>query len=101
MRARAWVPLLFAAAFLVAGCGTGGIVKGGDPGRGGTLFVSKCASCHTLAAAQAKGTIGPDLDAAFAADRDQGFKDSTIQQVARDQIELAVPPMPKNLVKGQ
>jgi cbb3-type cytochrome c oxidase subunit III len=29
---------------------------------GKTIFQSECASCHTLAAAQATGTIGPNLD---------------------------------------
>jgi len=29
---------------------------------GKTIFKSECASCHTLAAAQATGTIGPNLD---------------------------------------
>jgi cytochrome c6 len=32
--------------------------------------------------------------------RRQGFKEVTIQQVVRDQIELAEPPMPANLVTG-
>jgi mono/diheme cytochrome c family protein len=45
---------------------TGG---GGAPGGGGTdgkaIFSSAgCASCHTLAAAGAKGTVGPNLDQA-------------------------------------
>jgi cytochrome c2 len=100
VRTRACAPLLLALAALAAGCGTGGIAKGGDPSKGGTLFVSKCANCHTLAAAQSKGTVGPNLDQAFAADRAQGFKESTIEQVVRDQIELAGVAMPKNLVRG-
>jgi cbb3-type cytochrome c oxidase subunit III len=54
-----------------------------------------------LAAAGSQGTIGPNLDDAFAADRRQGFKQSTIQNVVLDQIRLAAAPMPKNLVKGQ
>jgi len=29
---------------------------------GKTIFAAECASCHTLAAAQATGTIGPNLD---------------------------------------
>jgi cbb3-type cytochrome c oxidase subunit III len=29
---------------------------------GKTIFTAECASCHTLAAAQATGTIGPNLD---------------------------------------
>src|SRR6266850_2397112 len=46
-------------------------------------------------------TIYPTLDEAFSADRKQGFKQSTIQNVVLDQIRLASPPMPKNLVQGQ
>ena len=88
------------AALLAAGCGTGGITKGGDPAQGGPLFVEKCGSCHTLASAQTKGTLGPNLDDAFASDRLQGYKDSTIQQVVRDQILIAGGRMPANLVKG-
>ena len=87
-------------AFLVAGCGTGGIAKGGDASKGGALFAKGCASCHTLATAQAKGTIGPNLDDAFSSDRKQGYKKSTIEQVVRDQIELANAPMPKNIYTG-
>ena len=99
MRGAAAIVAFFAA-LLAAGCGTGGIAKSGDSDRGKTLFESKCASCHTLAAANAKGKIGPNLDDAFAASRKQGFKEVTIEQVVRDQIELASGKMPANLVKG-
>ncbi len=35
----------------------------GDPTAGASLFTSKgCAGCHTLAAAHATGTVGPNLD---------------------------------------
>ena len=42
---------------------------GGGGGSGGAedgkaIFSSNCASCHTLAAADASGTIGPNLDEA-------------------------------------
>ena len=57
--------LLCATALLAAGCGTGGIAKGGDAGTGKQLFVAKCGSCHVLARAGTKGTTGPDLDEAF------------------------------------
>jgi len=95
-----------ATALLAAGCGTGGIAKGGDQTQGKKLFVSKCAGCHTLADAGSHGAIGPNLDEAFAfasqtkkhGDR---FKQSTIANVVLDQIRDAAPPMPKNLVEGQ
>jgi hypothetical protein len=77
-----------------------------------------CASCHTLAAAGASGTIGPNLDYAFGPDRCQGFNISTIRDVVRGQIAYADPNpqanwpptgptsapvqgMPPNLVTGQ
>jgi len=77
-------------AIVAAACGTGGFVSGGDVAHGKQVFdtTGKCASCHTLAAAGAQGIIGPNLDNAFSADRDQGFKSSTIQQIVADQIRL-------------
>ena len=98
--------VLCATALLAAGCGTGGISKGGDPAKGGALFVKgangkpSCASCHTLEAAGAKGVVGPNLDDAFRYDRQQGYNESTITQVVRDQIEIAGGRMPANLVTG-
>ena len=104
-----------AVAFFAAGCGTGGISRSGDAAAGKDLFLNgangkqSCASCHTLRAAGANGKIGPNLDDAFAADRKEGFKQQTIQQVVLDQIRLAacVEPtdptrcMPPNLVTGK
>ena len=92
--------LICATALLATGCGTGGITKGGDPAQGGPLFVKNCGSCHTLSAAQTKGTVGPNLDDAFSSDRLQGYKPITIQQVVRDQILIAGGRMPANIVKG-
>jgi cbb3-type cytochrome c oxidase subunit III len=89
-----------AAALLTAGCGTGGIVKGGDQTKGKQLFQAKCGGCHTLKAAGTNGTVGPNLDDAFASDRKQGYEEVTIQQVVRQQIQLAGGKMPANLVKG-
>jgi cbb3-type cytochrome c oxidase subunit III len=94
--------VLIGAAFLLAGCGTGGMASGrGDQQAGQKLFQSKCAGCHTLSAAGASGTVGPNLDDAFRADKQQGFKDSTITNVVLLQIRQPSPPMPKNLVKGE
>ena len=42
--------------------------------HGKQVFSQTCASCHTLAAAGTSGTIGPNLDDAFCAVREQGFK---------------------------
>jgi len=121
---------LAAAALLMAGCGTGGIASSAqrpDTQNGQTLFTSSCGACHTLAAAGTSGTIGPNLDDAFAADVKQGFSQSSIENVVLDQIRLGsgqvatyttskdfvehcLPPnsakcyqtpMPANIVKGQ
>ena len=87
---------------LAAGCGAGGVPSAnGDKTSGKQLFVAKCGACHTLADAGTSGKVGPDLDAAFSYDRRQGFKDSTIRTVVAEQIAMAAPPMPANLVKGQ
>jgi cytochrome c2 len=97
--------LVLGVAGLSAGCGgvgQTGIAKGGDVGQGKQLFVAKCGSCHKLADAGTSGTIGPDLDGAFAADRAQHFKDQTIKQVVYDQIYHPAPAgaMPPKLVTG-
>jgi cbb3-type cytochrome c oxidase subunit III len=68
---------------------------------GNKLYVAKCGGCHTLGNAGTKGTLGPNLDNAFAGPRRENFKESTIQNVILDQIRDAADPMPRNLVKGQ
>lgn len=84
----------------------------GDAGHGQQVFAAKCASCHTLKAANAQGTIGPNLDATFRAARAQGLKESAFADVVAGQIrnpgqyatggkdELQAN-MPKDLVTGQ
>ena len=47
------------------------------------------------------GTIGPNLDDAFASDKEQGFSLQTIAEVVRGQIAYPEPPMPGNLVDGR
>jgi cbb3-type cytochrome c oxidase subunit III len=95
--------LFIGLALLLAGCGTGGKAEshGTDQTNGAKLFTAKCSGCHTLAAANARGTVGPNLDDAFGADKKQGFKQSTIQNVVLLQIRQPSAPMPPNLVKGQ
>ena len=111
---------LAAIALLAAGCGTGGVASAGgqraDTNNGQKLFSQTCAACHTLQAAGATGTIGPNLDNAFAAARKEGYPDSSIENVVLDQIRLGSgpiatyttnkkftpqTPMPANLFKGQ
>jgi mono/diheme cytochrome c family protein len=112
---------LVAAALLAAGCGTGGVASAGqqaDTQTGQQLFTQSCGSCHSLQAAGTSGTIGPDLDNAFAADVASGYPQSSIENVVLDQIRLGSgeiatyangkpgnfkkqPTMPADIVKGQ
>jgi mono/diheme cytochrome c family protein len=39
-----------------------GAASAGGPAAGASIFRQNCSSCHTLAAARAEGTVGPDLD---------------------------------------
>ena len=115
---------LAAAALLAAGCGYGGAANAGgarpDTQSGQQLFTQSCGSCHTLSAAGTSGTIGPNLDNAFAASVKEGYPQSVIENVVLDQIRLGSGPgpiatysngklgnfkvqtqMPANIVKGQ
>jgi mono/diheme cytochrome c family protein len=101
-------------ALLAGGCGTGGLPESGNTTRGKELFVEgaggkqSCGSCHTLADAGTKGTIGPNLDEAFGPARKQGFKENTIASIVHDQIKYPSrgkstaedQQMPANLVTG-
>lgn len=90
------------------GCGAVKRVTSGDPSHGKQLFLQAakpseppCGSCHTLADAGTKGTIGPNLDDAFASDKEQGFSQQTLTDLVRGQIAYAALPMPQNLYTGQ
>ena len=82
--------LLGMLAAVAAGCGAVGRVTSGDPAAGKALFVAKCGSCHTLAAAKTTGIIGPNLDDAFRADKSATFASAgtvqTIRDIVRGQI---------------
>ena len=88
------------AAVTASGCGAVKRVTSGDPSQGKTLFLSNCASCHTLANAGSTGTVGPNLDDAFASDKAQGFSQQTMTDLVRGQIAYPEKPMPANLVDG-
>jgi cbb3-type cytochrome c oxidase subunit III len=105
-----------AVALLLSACGTGGSVvnASADKEHGRKLFTEKCAGCHSLTAAGAVGTIGPNLDFAFAQARADGFKETAILDIVHDQIKFAgqypvrqsnpdylKANMPVNLVTGQ
>ncbi len=71
---------------VLAGCGTGGYTSEGSQGAGKQLFVKACGQCHTLSDAGSAGTIGPNLDDAFAQAREAGMTSETFTQVVHDQI---------------
>ena len=64
-----------------------GAATAGNDGRG--LFQSGCASCHTLAAADASGTIGVNLD-----------EEQPSQEEVLRAIEEGPGQMPANLYEG-
>jgi plastocyanin len=92
------IALLVAGALALSACGRGDA----DLVNGKTLFVNKCGACHTLARAATKGTQGPNLDAAFVSDRQDGMNSRTIKGVVKHQISYPRRGsiMPAKLVKG-
>jgi cbb3-type cytochrome c oxidase subunit III len=98
-----------AAGLGLAACGdTVGYSEGtGDRIRGKELFTKDCGTCHELADAGTRGTVGPNLDYAFVQSRIDGLGQDTIQQVVRGQIAYPVttpstgaPGMPANILEG-
>jgi plastocyanin len=75
----------------------------GDMVNGKKLFVAKCGSCHVLARASTKGTVGPNLDQAFNRALHDGFKRSAVREVVEKQILYPNinGVMPPKLVRGQ
>jgi len=78
------------AAFALVGCGTGGYTDQGSQGNGKKLFTQACGVCHTLADAGTAGTIGPNLDDAFAQARVDGMTSDTFTQVVAAQIRFPI-----------
>ena len=73
-----------------AGCGTGGYTSSGSQGAGKELFTQRCGQCHVLADAGTAGTIGPNLDHAFAQARADGMTSETFTQVVAGQIKFPI-----------
>jgi mono/diheme cytochrome c family protein len=95
---------LFALVVVASGCGT----TDSDPQRGRELFRVKCGTCHTLAQAGSTAQVGPNLDHAFAAAREEGNDSDTIEGVVKAQVEYPRPnngnsaiSMPADIVTGQ
>jgi cbb3-type cytochrome c oxidase subunit III len=105
---RAGALLIVAVALLAPACGSEGVPSESGASQGKSLFVENCGSCHVLGDAQTPGTIGPNLDDAFAYVRQEGYDESTIRSLVRNQIAYPVedpvtgqPGMPANLVEGE
>ena len=75
---------------VLTGCGTGGYTSEGSQGAGKGLFIKSCGGCHTLADAGTAGTIGPNLDDAFAQSRESGMMSATFTQVVAGQIHFPI-----------
>ena len=82
--------------------------------NGKTLFVQNCGSCHTLARADAKGVVGPNLDEAWQQAERDGLGRSTFEGIVHRQIlqpnqnpsvdpatGKEVEPMPAEIVTGE
>lgn len=94
MRVRfAFVAAVASAALVAvasAGCGTGGYTSSGSQGAGKEHFTQRCGTCHVLADAGTAGTIGPNLDNAFAQARADGMTSETFTQVVAGQIKFPI-----------
>jgi plastocyanin len=98
--------MLFAAggvaALVAAGCGS--VKRGENPNLivGKQQFVAKCGACHTLARAETKGVVGPNLDEAFARSIQEGLGRGAVRSVVQGQVENPNPEgaMPRGLASG-
>jgi mono/diheme cytochrome c family protein len=91
---------VLAGVLAVAGCGSSSN-NADDLAKGKQQFAQLCGGCHMLAGAGTQGQVGPNLDDAFGAARNAGFKPNGMKQLVEQWISLAQPPMPRNLVSGQ
>jgi cytochrome c6 len=87
---RAGVLGFVAVALLAAGCGSEGIPDEGGATQGKDFFVDACGSCHVVGDAGTRGTTGPNLDDAFEYVRREGYDESSIRSLVRNQIEYPV-----------
>lgn len=93
--------MLVVAAIAISGCA----VKGADNANlivGKQAFVAKCGACHTLARAETKGIVGPNLDEVFRSSVAEGLQRNTVRTVVEGQVQNPNPEgvMPKGLASG-
>jgi len=89
-------------------CENDNVSANADLIAGKKAFAQKCAACHVLARAEAKGVQGPNLDEAFRQSLKDGFGRDTLHGVVHSQIihPARVPKdspayMPAELVTGK
>ncbi|HYB22815.1 MAG TPA: plastocyanin/azurin family copper-binding protein [Solirubrobacteraceae bacterium] len=91
-----------AVAISASGCAA---VKGADNANlilGKQAFVAKCGACHTLARADTKGSVGPNLDAILKTSVAEGLGRNAVRTVVEGQVQNPNPGgvMPKGLAHG-
>ncbi|MGZ4270376.1 MAG: plastocyanin/azurin family copper-binding protein [Solirubrobacteraceae bacterium] len=103
LRAGLAIVVVGLSAVVLSACSTR--AGGGNPNvvAGKQLFVSKCGSCHTLARADTKGNVGPNLDEAFQQPLKNGFGRSGIEGLVHGWIlhPNSAGVMPAGIVTGQ
>ncbi len=103
LSARAGAGCLLAGLALgAAGCSDSKNADNANLILGKQQFVAKCGSCHVLARAATKGSIGPNLDEAFRYAVDEADGHDTIRGVVENQVLYPNPKnvMPKDLATG-
>ena len=84
---------------------SGCAIKGADNANlvvGKQAFVAKCGACHTLARANTKGIVGPNLDAVFKTSIAEGEQRNAVRTVVEGQVQNPNPEgvMPQHLASG-
>lgn len=92
---------LISLAIAAGGCA----IKGADNANlilGKQQFVARCGSCHTLARADTKGVVGPNLDEVFRTPVAEGEQRNAVRTVVEGQVQNPNPlgVMPKGLASG-
>jgi len=93
--------VLISVAIAASGCA----VKGADNANlivGKQAFVATCGSCHTMARADTKGIVGPNLDEVFRTSLAEGEQRNAVRTVVEGQVQNPNPlgVMPKGLATG-